>query len=70
MKLQKMIRDFRALNGLTQEELGKRIGVSKAYIGMLEKGIDSKTKKPVNPSLKTLHNLAMAMRRRDAHWKT
>lgn len=61
MKLQKMIRDFRALNGLTQEELGKRIGVSKAYIGMLEKGIDSKTKKPVNPSLKTLHNLAIAM---------
>ena len=52
MKLKRL----RAKRGLTQEELGRKVGVSYAYISMLESG--AKT----NPTIDTLKALAKALR--------
>ena len=43
------------------DEFAKRVGVSKAYISMLEKNQNSTTGKPIKPSLETLNNIAMSM---------
>jgi transcriptional regulator with XRE-family HTH domain len=52
MKLSKMRKE----RGLTQEQLGSKVGVSYAYISMLESG----SKK--NPSLDLLKRLAKALK--------
>lgn len=38
MKLGDKLRSLRKIRGLTQEELGKRVGVTGAYIAMIENG--------------------------------
>jgi len=55
-RLGDMLKKLRVERGLTQEQLGKRVGVSDAYITMLESG----TRK--NPSLPLLKRLAKALK--------
>ena len=40
------------------QNLADACGFSKAYIGMLEKGINSTTSKPVSPTVQTLDKIA------------
>lgn len=47
---------YRKINGLSQEELAERVGVSVTFIGMLEAPNLFKA-----PSLKTLNNIAKAL---------
>jgi len=55
-RLGAMLKKLRLKNGLTQEELGKKVGVSDAYITMLETGARK------NPSLDLLKRLAKALK--------
>lgn len=61
MELSTIIKDYRKNNKLTMDELAFKVGVSKAYISMLEKNKNSTSGKPIKPSLETLKNLACAM---------
>ena len=54
-KLQTVIKRLRQAKGLSQRALAARVGVSAAYITMLERG------KKTNPSLPTLRKLAKAL---------
>jgi len=48
------IKEFRARNGLTQEELASKVGVRRETIVFLEKG-------KYNPSLKLAHDIAQVL---------
>ena len=61
LRLSDIVKNYRMQNGLTQNDLAKLAKCSKPYISMIENGKDSKTGKPVNPSITFLHNLAIAM---------
>ena len=61
MHLSDIVKNYRMQNGLTQDDLAKLAKCSKPYISMIENGKDSKTGRPVNPSITFLHNLAIAM---------
>jgi transcriptional regulator with XRE-family HTH domain len=50
-----MFRALREKKGLTQDELARRVGVTKAYISLLESGTRT------NPSLDVLRRLAKAL---------
>lgn len=61
LKLSDIVKNYRMQNGLTQDDIARLAKCSKAYICMIENGKDSKTGKPINPSITFLHNLATAM---------
>lgn len=61
MELSYIIKNYRTTHRLTMEEFSKRVGVSKAYISMLEKNKNSTSGKPIKPSLDTLKRIAEAM---------
>jgi transcriptional regulator with XRE-family HTH domain len=50
----RQVRRRREAAGLSQEELAERTGVSRNYVGMIERG-------ETNPTLLVLHNLATAL---------
>jgi DNA-binding XRE family transcriptional regulator len=54
-RLATVIRKLRDAEGLTQEELAKKAGVTQSYIAQLESGLKK------NPSLPTLKKLARAL---------
>jgi len=51
-----VLKKLRTAKGLTQEQLGNKVGVSDAYITMLETGARK------NPSLDLLERLAKALK--------
>ena len=61
MKLGRILKDFRNLHKISMEEMAKRCGVSKAYIGFIESGINPSTGKSLAPSIDTLKKLANGM---------
>lgn len=54
-RLKTMVKALRQAKGLSQRALAARVGVTAAYITMLERG------KKTNPSLPTLRKLAKAL---------
>jgi transcriptional regulator with XRE-family HTH domain len=50
-----MLRRLREVNGLTQVELAKKVGVTQSYIAQLESG------RKISPSLEMLKKLAKAL---------
>lgn len=54
MRLKTRIKEFRARENLTQEELASRVGVRRETINHLEKG-------KYNPSLKLAYDIARAL---------
>ncbi len=56
MNLHRNLSRLRTQQGITQEQLAAKLGVSGAYISMLENG------KKANPSLGLLHKLARALK--------
>ena len=50
----RQVRRRREAAGLSQEELAERTGVSRNYVGMIERG-------ETNPTLLVLHDLASAL---------
>lgn len=60
MKLGEWLKMYRARNNMTMQDLAAACGFSKAYIGMLEKGKNPTTGKPVSPTIQTLDKIAKA----------
>ena len=61
MRLGLIIQNYRAENGLSMDEFARRSGISKSYIGFLEKGIHPKTGKIIRPSIEIIRKTADAM---------
>lgn len=61
MSLGETIRKYREDNNLTLEELSVKTGLTKQYLSMLENNKNSRTKRPIIPSIRTLNKLADGM---------
>lgn len=61
MSLGETIKKYREDNNLTLEELSAKTGLTKQYLSMLENNKNSRTKKPIIPSIRTLNKLADGM---------
>lgn len=57
MTLGDIIKEFRELNKLSQEEFGKMAGLSKSYLSMLENNRDPRGN-PIKPSIETIDKVA------------
>jgi len=53
-----LIKRYRETHGLSMDDFAKRSGLSKAYISMLEKNKNSRSKKPIVPSLETIKSVS------------
>jgi transcriptional regulator with XRE-family HTH domain len=51
----KKVKELRKLLGLTQQELAEKVGISKDYIGLIERGLRS-------PSLEMIEKIAVALK--------
>lgn len=60
MKLGEWLAMYRAKNKLTMQNMADACGFSKAYVAMLEKGINPSTGKPVSPTIQTFEKIARA----------
>lgn len=61
MKLGAKIKHYRTERKLTMQQLGDLVGKTKGYISILEKGVNPKTKKPLEPSLEAIQSIAKAL---------
>lgn len=60
-KLGNIIKEFRESNSYSLREFSKICGISHTYIDKLEKGVDPRSGKPVEPTLDTLEKIAQSM---------
>lgn len=60
MKLGEWLKEYRKRNNMTMQDMADVCGFSKSYVNMLEKGINSTTKKPVSPTMQTFEKIARA----------
>ena len=58
MKLSRWLKEYRTARQMTMQDLADRSGLTKGYIGALEKGINPSTNKPYKPSEEALRKLA------------
>lgn len=61
MKLSEWIKEYRQTHGLSMQAMADMCGFSKAYIGVLEKGVNPKTFKPLSPSIQTFKKISDAV---------
>lgn len=61
MKLSEIIKTYRKANKLSMDAFSKKAGVSKAYIGFIEGGVNPATNKPITPSIEMVVKLANAL---------
>lgn len=60
MKLGEWLKKYRAENNMSMQELADKCGFSKAYVSLLEKGVNPRTKKPFSPTIQTFEKIAKA----------
>lgn len=58
MKLGDWIKNYRNEHGISMQVMADMCGFSKAYVGMLEKGINPTTKRPISPTMQTFQKIA------------
>ena len=61
MFLGEIIKKYRNENQISMRDFAKRCNLSHTYIAALEKNIDSRTGKPIAPTLDTVKHIAIAM---------
>lgn len=61
MYVGKLIQAYRRETNLSMDEFARLTGLSKPYISMLEKNRNSRTGKPIVPSVATLQKVAQAL---------
>lgn len=61
MYIGELIKKYREKHGLSMQDFANLSGISKAYIGVLEKVYNPITKEPVAPSLPKIQAIASAM---------
>ncbi|PEC13563.1 helix-turn-helix domain-containing protein [Bacillus thuringiensis] len=59
--LGEIIKNYRLTNKLSLREFAQKCDVSHTYIDKLEKGVDSRTGKPVEPTLLVIGKISNAM---------
>ncbi len=59
--LGEIIKNYRLTNKLSLREFAQKCDVSHTYIDKLEKGVDSRTGKPVEPTLLVIEKISNAM---------
>ncbi|AQY42427.1 transcriptional regulator (plasmid) [Bacillus thuringiensis] len=59
--LGEIIKNYRLTNKLSLREFAQKYDVSHTYIDKLEKGVDSRTGKPVEPTLLVIEKISNAM---------
>ncbi|KMP78175.1 MerR family transcriptional regulator [Bacillus cereus] len=59
--LGEIIKNYRLTNKLSLRDFAQKCDVSHTYIDKLEKGIDSRTGKPVEPTLLVIEKISNAM---------
>lgn len=60
MFLGDIILKYRKEMNMSQRDFAKKSNMSHSYIAMLEKNIDSRTGKPISPTLETIKNVSVA----------
>ena len=60
MKLGEWLKEYRMEHGLSMQSFADACGFSKAYVSMLEKGVNPTTNKPVSPTMQTFEKIAKA----------
>ncbi len=60
MKLGEYLKAYRERHGLSMRALADLCGFSKAYINILEKGVNPKTGKPISPTIQAFEKIAAA----------
>lgn len=60
MKLGEWLKEYRRQHGLSMQNFADSCGFSKAYVSMLEKGVNPTTNKPVSPTMQTFEKIAKA----------
>lgn len=60
MKIGDYVKQYRKNHGLSMQAFGDQCGLSRAYISILEKGINPTTGKSFTPTLETLNKIARA----------
>jgi hypothetical protein len=58
MKLSELLKAYRKKNTLSQQSLADKIGVSKQYISLLEKGENTQSGKPISPSISIIKKVS------------
>lgn len=58
MKIGEWVRQYRKDHGLSMQAFGDMCGLSRAYISILEKGINPTTNKPFSPTIQTVQKIA------------
>lgn len=61
MRIGELINKYRTENDVSMSEFAKKSGLSKAYVGFLEKGYNPKTKKEITPSIQTIKKVAVGI---------
>lgn len=56
-----IIKDYRLDHDLSLREFSKKCGLSHTYIDKLEKGVDPRSQKPVEPTLDALEKISAAI---------
>lgn len=51
MKLGEWIKKYRHAHGMSMQDFANMVGISKAYVGQLEKGVNPRTGKPISPTI-------------------
>ena len=54
MTLGDIIKKYRVYNSVTMEYVARLCGITKGYVAMLERNVNSKTGRPVKPTLETI----------------
>ncbi|QWG71332.1 helix-turn-helix domain-containing protein [Bacillus mycoides] len=62
--LGEIIKDYRFNNKLSLRDFAQKCDVSHTYIDKLEKGVDSRTGKPVEPTLLVIEKISKALNKR------
>ena len=61
MKLNELLKEYRRTHSLSLQDFATRSGLTKQYISMLENNKNSRSGKPISPSLDTLKKIATGM---------
>ena len=60
MKIGEWLKAYREQHGLSMRAMADLCGFSKAYINILEKGVNPKTGKPISPTMQAFEKIARA----------
>ena len=60
MKLGEWLKRYRIAHKMSMQEMADICGFSKAYVSLLEKGINPTTNKPFSPTIQTFEKIARA----------